>query len=69
MVVVITKLIAIFKDAADLDAGESEDLLVDLKGIAILGFRLRDEKVFGLSDERDDRAVSMNGAGLNIRDL
>jgi hypothetical protein len=68
-VIVVMIFITIFKNAADLNTGESENLLVELELVTILEFCLGDQEIFGFSNKRNDCAISMNGAGLNVGNL
>jgi hypothetical protein len=55
---------AVFEDAADLDAGKSEDHLVDLKGIG-----LEVHQVGWLGGEGDDGSIGVDGAALDVGHL
>jgi hypothetical protein len=67
--VVVVNLIAIFEDASDLDTGQVKDLAVELELLAFLGGCLGDQQVFGFSGERNDGAVGVNSAGLDVGNL
>ena len=60
------QLPAIFEDAANLDAGQSKDLAIDLQMIAVLVRRLEGKQVFRLAGERNNRTVGVNGATLDL---
>ncbi len=63
-VVVIADLQPIFQDAADFDAGQREDHGVDLEA---LGLDVR--QVGGLGRKRNDRAIRVDGAALDVGHL
>src|SRR5260370_32610710 len=63
MLIVITKLVAVFDDAANPDVGHGEDLRHYLQALTLL-----DELFVRFSSEGDDGAVGVNGSALDVVD-
>jgi hypothetical protein len=65
--VVVIEYITVFENASYFDAGQVEYLVVELQLFAFLELLLGDQQVFRLGFERDDCAVRVDGAALDVK--
>ena len=69
LIIIQLNLIAVLQDAANLDAGQIEDLAADLGCIAVSRLRLEEQQIFRLAGQRDDGTIRVDGAAFDIDDL